>query len=69
MFDDKNMVKEYANLVNYLPVYYYNFTLPEKDFEYLNKRRLQEFGLKLEKVQEINGDFSLYRLRKAVEIL
>ncbi|MDP2736567.1 MAG: glycosyltransferase family 39 protein, partial [bacterium] len=44
LFDDTNMIKEYANLVNYLPVYYYNFTFPERDMDYLNNRRLPEFG-------------------------
>lgn len=68
-FDDKNMVSQYARLVNYLPVYYYNFTLPEKDIEYLNTKRLKEFGLSIEEIEKINNDFTLYRLKKAVESL
>jgi len=62
LFDDKNMVAEYANLANYLPVYYYNFTLPEKDFNYLNNRRLKEAGLQIKKVKKITQAFTLYRL-------
>ncbi|MCK4539571.1 glycosyltransferase family 39 protein [Candidatus Parcubacteria bacterium] len=67
LFDDKNMVAEYANLVELLPVYYYNFTLPEKDVDYLNNRRLAEAGLGIEKVRQITSDFTLYRLVKKVE--
>ncbi len=64
LFDDKNMVAEYANLVNLLPVYYYNFTFPEKDLVYLNERRLPEFGLQIEVVEQVTNDFTLYRLDK-----
>ena len=64
LFDDKNMIAEYANLVNLLPVYYYNFTLPPRDFEYLNNRRLAEAGLQIEKVEQVTDDFTLYRLEK-----
>lgn len=66
LFDDKNMVKNYEKLVNIAPVYYYNFTLPEKDFDYLNNRRLMEFNLRIEKVKEINA-FSLYKLSSVLE--
>ncbi len=62
LFDDQNMVQEYANLVKLLPVYYYNFSLPEKDIKYLNQKRLYEAGLQIEKVKQITSDFSLYRL-------
>jgi len=61
-FDDNNMNKNYYNLVKYLPVYYYNFTLPEKDMNYLNNRRLINFNLKIELVRNIDDTFSLYRL-------
>jgi hypothetical protein len=69
LFNDSNMLKEYAKLVNYLPVYYYNFTLPEKDFNYLNGNKLGEYGLHLEKVEKITSDFTLYKLGKRVESL
>lgn len=64
LFDDKNMTGEYGGLARYLPVYYYNFTLPQKDFDYLNSRRLAEAGLRIEKVEQITSDFTLYRLYK-----
>jgi len=62
LFDDQNMIKEYANLVNLLPVYYYNFTFPERDIRYLNERRLKESGLQIKKIKKITSDFSLYKL-------
>jgi 4-amino-4-deoxy-L-arabinose transferase-like glycosyltransferase len=62
LFDDKNMVQEYANLVKLLPVYYYNFTFPEKDIEYLNEKRLYEAGLQIKEVKQITSDFTLYKL-------
>lgn len=61
-FDDDNMTRNYKKLTKKTPVYYYNFTLPPSHLEYLNNRRLINFGLKIEVVQEINATFSLYRL-------
>jgi hypothetical protein len=61
LFDDPNMIKEYSSLTKYLPVYYYNFTFPEKDFNYLNNRKLPPFGLNIETVAEVTNDFTLYR--------
>lgn len=62
LFDDANMIKEYAILTQYLPVYYYNFTFPERDINYLNNRKLPEFGLRIEEVKKVTKDFTLYRL-------
>jgi hypothetical protein len=62
LFDDVNMVERYAVLAGYLPVYYYNFRLPEKDVEYLNARRLKEAGLKIRLVENVTTVFSLYQL-------
>jgi len=62
VFDDDNMISEYAKLVDYLPVYYYNFTLPSKDFNYLNNRKLKQFGIGLKKVKSVEGGFTLYKL-------
>jgi len=62
LFNDKRMVVEYANLVKLLPVYYYNFTLPQRDIDYLNNKRLAEAGLGIEKIQQVTSDFTLYRL-------
>lgn len=61
-FDDDNMNKNYYSLAKYLPVYYYNFTLPEKDIDYLNNRRLINFNLKIELIKNIDNTFSLYQL-------
>ncbi len=62
LFDDPDMVRTYAMLVDSLPVYYYNFTFPQKDLDYLNNRRLYEAGLNIEPVEQITSDFTLYRL-------
>jgi hypothetical protein len=62
LFNDDKMVARYAGLTNHLPVYYYNFTLPERDVKYLNNIRLSEFGLEIKKVKQVTGDFTLYRL-------
>jgi hypothetical protein len=62
LFNDQNMIAEYANLVKLLPVYYYNFTFPEKDLAYLNERRLAEAGLGIAPVRRVSGDFTLYKL-------
>ncbi len=62
LFDDKNMVAKYAVLAKYIPVYYYNFTFPQADFDYLNNRRLTEAGLRIEKVEQVAGEFTLYRI-------
>ncbi|KKR21809.1 MAG: hypothetical protein UT48_C0003G0017 [Parcubacteria group bacterium GW2011_GWE2_39_37] len=64
LFDDDNMNLEYAKLTNLLPVYYYNFTFPEKDFNYLNNNKLKKANLKISIVKSITKDFSLYRLEK-----
>lgn len=64
LFNDGAMNAKYAILASMLPVYYYNFTLPKKDVEYLNNRKLKEVGLKIEKIRQITKDFSLYRLQK-----
>lgn len=62
LFDDSNMTKEYAVLTQYLPVYYYNFTFPERDINYLNNRKLPAFGLKIEAMAQVTKDFTLYKL-------
>ena len=62
LFDDKEKVVKYANLTKILPVYYYNFTLPQIDMDYLNNRRLAEAGLRIVEVEKITESFTLYRL-------
>lgn len=49
-------------LVHY-PVYYLNFTYPDKDLNYLNTSRLPEFDLQLEPLEFIGRDFTLYQLK------
>ena len=62
-FDDNNMLNYYYQIAKYLPLYYYNFTLSSADLEYLNNRRLKEFGLNIDLKSEYNSVFSLYQLR------
>ena len=62
LFNDANMIKQYAGLAEKLPVYYYNFTFPEKDINYLNDKRLAEFGLRIKPVAKVTKDFTLYKL-------
>jgi hypothetical protein len=61
-FDQDDLLKKYYKLINFYPVYYYNFTLPDKDMDYLNNKRLLEFGLNIKVVKKISQDFTLYRL-------
>ncbi|MFH1233868.1 MAG: hypothetical protein V1649_04455 [Patescibacteria group bacterium] len=64
LFNDENMIKQYAALTKYLPVYYYNFTLPAKDLNYLNNSKLLKFNLQISEVKKITNDFSLYKLER-----
>ncbi len=63
LFNDKNMITEYSKLVKRLPVYYYNFSLPEKDINYLNNGALREAGVELILVKQVTNIFTLYHLR------
>ena len=62
LFDDDNMISQYVALIKYLPVYYYNFTFPEKDVNYLNNTKLPTFGLRISPVEKVTKDFTLYKL-------
>lgn len=62
LFNDGRMIEQYAILTKYLPVYYYNFTLPEKDYNYLNDKRLAKFNLQINQVAKVAKDFTLYKL-------
>lgn len=64
-FTDDNMNQVYSRLTSRLPVYYYSFTFPEKDMEYLNNRKFEISNLKIEEVKKITEDFTLYRLDQA----
>ena len=62
LFDDKKMVANYAKIAQRnIPLYYYNFTLPQKSVDYLNNKRLKESGLQIEKIERV-GEFTLYKL-------
>ncbi|MFH1522651.1 MAG: glycosyltransferase family 39 protein [Patescibacteria group bacterium] len=67
LFDNNIMNSHYSKLVNYIPLYYYNFTLRDIDIEYLNNRKLAEVGLRIEEVKRITDDFTLYKLYKIEE--
>ena len=62
LFNDDNMIRNYRKLALIGPLYYFNFTLPANDINYLNNRRLKESRLVLVKIREINA-FSLYEVR------
>jgi 4-amino-4-deoxy-L-arabinose transferase-like glycosyltransferase len=65
LFNDDSMIKQYAVLSKYLPVYYYNFTLPEKDINYLNQKKMLKFNLQIRPVAKVTKDFTLYRVENA----
>jgi ABC-type multidrug transport system fused ATPase/permease subunit len=62
LFDDPNMIREYAKLARLLPTYYYNFTFPEETYDYLNRSRLKDDNLRIERILPVTKDFTLYRL-------
>jgi len=62
LLTDQNMNRLYARLVSRAPLYYYNFTFNDKDFNYLNQSRLKEAGLYIMPITKITKDFTLYRL-------
>ncbi|MEI8361327.1 MAG: glycosyltransferase family 39 protein [bacterium] len=62
LFDDDNMIVEYAHIAKLLPTYYLNFTLPVGDVKYLNARKLKKVGLNLSEVVRVGKDFTLYKL-------
>jgi hypothetical protein len=64
LFQDDNMIRNYYKMTGVMPVYYYNFTLPQESLDYLNNRRLQEFNLRIRKIKDITADFSLYKLSR-----
>ncbi len=64
LLNDNNMNKRYSILADYLPVYYYNFTLRKEDIDYLNNRKLKEADLKIKQIKQINNSFTLYQLER-----
>jgi 4-amino-4-deoxy-L-arabinose transferase-like glycosyltransferase len=49
-------------LVDYYPVYYYNFYLNDKDVTYLNERKFSPYNLEMKLVKKVNAKFGLYKL-------
>ncbi len=64
------ILKAVRNLVNYYPVYYYNFYLNDKDVAYLNERKFVDYNLEMKLVKKVNAKFGLYKLstKENVEI-
>lgn len=67
LFNDDRMNQQYSKMVDFMPVYYYNFTFPQKDFDYLNNSKLKSVDLQIEKVEKIDSSFTLYRLNRLEE--
>jgi len=64
LFDNDELLSRYRQIVDYLPLYYYNFSFLEKDMVFLNEKRLPPFGLRIVPLQNIGKGFTLYRLEK-----
>jgi hypothetical protein len=62
LLTDSNMNYYYSQVAKKLPVYYFNFTFPEKDINYLNERKLPEHNMNIRLKEEISSEFSLYEL-------
>ncbi len=69
LFDDKNMIKEYARLTSYLPTYYYNFNFTDNDIAYLNAGPLAEVGIRLKEIKKITDRFTLYKLESSIPVV
>lgn len=63
---DDEVLTAVSKLVNYYPVYYYNFYLNEADVNYLNERKLPPYELKISLIKKMNSNFGLYKLERAV---
>lgn len=66
---DDEVLRATAKLVQYYPVYYYNFFLNDKDVAYLNERRLPFYGLKISLVKRVSHNFGLYKLEQFFTIV
>lgn len=63
-FSSPEINQRYAQVAEYLPLYYYNFSFDKEAIEYLNNRRLAEVGLSIDKIEKIGHNFCLYKLFK-----
>jgi hypothetical protein len=66
LLTDDAMNARYKKLVGLLPVYYFNFTFPDKDFQYLNDSKLKSAGLVLKKIKTTDDVFTLYKLENLI---
>ncbi|MFP4514755.1 MAG: hypothetical protein ACLFNO_01990 [Parcubacteria group bacterium] len=62
LLTDPNMNYYYAKVAEKLPLYYFNFSFPEKDINYLNERKLPVHNMNIKLKKEISSEFSLYEL-------
>ena len=62
LLTDPNMNYYYSKVAERLPLYYFNFSFPEKDLKYLNDRKLPEHNMNIKLKKEISSEFSLYEL-------
>ncbi len=63
-FSDPIINQKYSQVAEYLPLYYYNFSLTDEDLEYLNNRRLKEVNLGIDVISNMVYNFTLYKLYK-----
>jgi 4-amino-4-deoxy-L-arabinose transferase-like glycosyltransferase len=59
---DKLILQETVKLLEYYPVFYYNFYLNPADVDYLNSRKLSPYNLHLKIIKKINLKFALYQI-------
>ena len=62
--ENKDLESIYKLLEQDVPVYYFNFTFPQKDWDYLNNRRFAEFGFNISEPIKTFDELSLYKLNK-----
>lgn len=55
-----------SRLAKQYPLYYYSFTFPDRDFQYLKNKRMPDCGMQFEKIKTIDHSFTLYRLSPLV---
>ncbi len=62
---DDGILRAVQQLVNYYPVYYYNFYLKPVDVDYLNNSKFTPYYLRMSEVKKVNPKFGLYKLELA----
>jgi hypothetical protein len=59
---DKELDKRFAIAAKLMPVYYYNFTFPQKDLDYLNASLLRSVDLGIRPIKKVTDEFTLYKI-------